>query len=132
MLYANKRHQRHKYSIHFQTRVVTLYKNIKPHPSYLGHNNSKVASRSLDSLPSHLGKVSDLLLRKTDLDLAVKNGNRRWDGAIIPHDLLDSDSGFKVGRVRHAMGDDGALEGDKGLLLLQGGFYFVREAEGGR
>lgn len=101
-------------------------------PSYLGHDNSKVASRSLDSLPPHLGKVSDLLLRKADLDLAIKNGNRRWGGTIIPHDLLDSDSGFKVGRVGHAMGDDGTLEGDEGLLLLQGGFYFVREAEGGR
>ena len=109
---------------HIHIRIVELLLFL-----YLGDNYSKVASGGLDGFSSHLGEISDLILRETDLDPTVDNGNRRRGGAVVANDLLDCDSSFEIVGVGHSVRDNGALECNQGLLLVEGGLHFVREAE---
>ena len=65
-----------------------------------------------------------LFLIQADLHLAVEDGDRRGDAALIADDLLDLAAEVEVLRIGHAMAEDRGFQRNNGLTLGKRGLNF--------
>ena len=63
-------------------------------------------------------------MAQTSLEAAADDGDGCGDCAVVTDGLLDEKRGLNVLGIGHAVGDDGALEGDDGAALIQRGLDF--------
>jgi hypothetical protein len=70
-----------------------------------------------------------LRLLKADVDLAIEDRDCRWNGTLLADDSLNVTSSCHIGRVRHAMGDDGGFEPDDRTACVEGRCDFRRDME---
>ncbi len=54
-----------------------------------------------------LGERFQLACFETGTKLAIDYRDRRWHGTVLTHHIFHGLCRFQIGRVRHAMGDDG-------------------------
>ena len=88
------------------------------------HQSGKVPAAGFSHVPAGFAQVFDLLMAEARFQSAADYGNGGGNGAVFADGLLHKQRGLHVFGIRHAVGDDGALQRDDGLTLFQGGLYF--------
>ena len=78
---------------------------------------------------SELRKALELSVVETNDALAVKNRDRRGNGAALAHDLLDGMRCLKILRIRHPVCDDGALERNDRMAGRDRGLHIRSHAQ---
>ena len=85
-----------------------------------GHQRRQVAAAGLGDAAAGFAEVFDLVTAEACLEAAADHGDRGGHGAVGADRLLDQQGGLDVFGIRHAVGNDRALQGNDGLPLLQG------------
>jgi hypothetical protein len=75
------------------------------------NHKGEIAARALLRLVPELAQRLELGLGETDANHAVENGNRGGRGSIVANDLLDLARSGDIGRVWHAVADNGRSGG---------------------
>jgi hypothetical protein len=76
-----------------------------------------VATAGLDNGRPTLAQATDLRVVKTDLQPPTEDGDGRRNRAALANRALNPAGGFDVLGIRHAVGDDGRLEGNDGFAV---------------
>ena len=79
----------------------------------------QVAAAGLGDIVSGLAEVLYFLIGESRFEAAADNGDGRGDCAVFTYGLFDEHSGLNILRVRHTVGNDGALQRDDGLAGIQ-------------
>ena len=80
--------------------------------------------------PLDLRKVAQLCFGKPNFNFPLNHGDCGRHRTLISNFGLNGLCGFKIGRVGHAMGDDGAFKGNYSAACLQGMCNIWGDGEG--
>ena len=84
-----------------------------------GDERGQVAAAGLGDIVSGLAEVLYFLIGESRLEAAADNGDGRGDCSVFTYGLFDEHCGLNILRVRHTVGNDGALQRDDGLAGVQ-------------
>ena len=94
-----------------------------------GDQHRQIPAAGLGDAAAGFAEILNLFTAEPGLQAAADDGDGGGNGAVVPEGLLHPQGGFHVLGIGHAVGDDGALQGDDWPALLQGLGHFGRHVK---